>query len=185
MEQGVNEMKRILVIVAHPNLSMSKVNKTWIKYLQRYPEVTIHHLYEEYAYRPINVYHEQELLLQHDRIVFQFPLFWYSSPSLLKQWQDEVLSYLWSKNESLQLKGKELLLAITIGAPKHAFQPNGFNQYTIDELMRPLQLMAISNQMIFLPIYAFYNTSEASDKAIENSAQVYINHLFQPYESDT
>lgn len=178
-------MKKVLVIVAHPNLAMSKVNKTWIKHLQRYPNVTIHHLYEEYAYRPINVYQEQQLLHQHDRIVFQFPLFWYSSPALLKQWQDEVLSFIWSKNESLHLQEKELLLAVSIGAPKQAYHPDGFNQFTIDELMRPFQLMATSNQMIFLPIYAFYNANEASEKAIENSAQLYIKQLFQPAACNT
>ena len=175
-------MKKILVIVAHPNLAMSHVNKAWIKQLQRYPEITIHHLYEEYPYRPINVYQEQQLLLQHDRIVFQFPLFWYSSPALLKQWQDEVLSFIWSKNEGDQLKGKELLLAISIGDPKHVFQAKGF---TIEEIMRPMELMAISNQMTFLPIFAFYNTNSAGEEEIADSAKAYIEHIFQSGLTDT
>lgn len=174
-------VKRILIIVAHPNLAMSQVNRAWIKRVQRYPEVTIHHLYEEYTYRPINVFREQQLLLQHDRIVFQFPLYWYSTPALLKQWQDEVLSYLWSKNEGDQLEGKELVLAISIGDPKDVFQSDGF---TIEEIMRPLQLMAISNRMIFLPIYAFYNTSNASEKEIEDSAEDYVRYIFQSAPSN-
>lgn len=168
-------VKRILVIVAHPNVAMSQVNRMWIQRIQSYPEVTIHHLYEEYNYRPINVYREKELLLQHDRIVFQFPLFWYSTPAILKQWQDEVLSYLWSTNEAHQLEGKELILAISIGDPQNVFQSEGF---TIEEIMRPLQLMAISHKISFLPIYAFYNTSQASDEEIENSAGEYVRHIF-------
>lgn len=173
-------VKRILNIVAHPNLAMSQVNRVWIQSIQSYPEVTIHHLYEEYAYRPINVYRERELLLQHDRIVFQFPLYWYSTPAVLKQWQDEVLSYLWSKNEGHRLAGKELLLAVSIGDPQEVFQSKGF---TIEEIMRPLELMAISHQITFLPIFAFFNASRANEEEIENSAKEFVQHIFSSAET--
>ena len=101
---------------------------------------------------------------------------------MLKQWQDEVLSFIWSKQEGDQLQGKELLLAISIGDPKDVFQQKGF---TIEEIMRPLELMAISNQMVFLPIFAFYNTNNASEKEITESAKAYIDHIFQTHANDT
>ena len=31
-----------------------------------------------------NIEEEQKLLVEHDRYIFQFPLYWYSSPPLLK-----------------------------------------------------------------------------------------------------
>lgn len=169
----------ILVLLAHPQINKSRVNRTWVQHLQQYPEVTIHNLYEEYYNFPINIYRERRLLLMHDRIVFQFPLFFYSAPSLLKQWQDEVLSYVWSKNEGIRLRDKELLLAISTGAPESAYQAGGFHQYTIEELMRPFEMLAKLNGMKFLPIFAFYNANEATDEEIKQSAQQYVEHLFQ------
>ena len=35
----------------------------------------------------------------HDVVIFQFPLFWYSTPPILKQWQDIVLEYGWAYGE--------------------------------------------------------------------------------------
>ncbi|MCQ4504376.1 NAD(P)H-dependent oxidoreductase, partial [Vibrio parahaemolyticus] len=36
---------------------------------------------------------ELELLKTHDRIIFQFPLYWYSAPAHLKLWEDTVLEH--------------------------------------------------------------------------------------------
>jgi len=171
---------KILVLVAHPQLEQSRVNQTWVQHLRKYPEITIHDLYQEYFNVPINIYRERKLLFEHERIVFQFPLFWFSTPSILKQWQDEVLSFVWASDEGIKLREKELLLAISAGAPKSAFQPDGFHQYTVEELVRPLQMMAKLNGMKFLPIFVFYNAFEATWDEIEQSAVQYVEHIFHP-----
>lgn len=77
-------MKKTLVIVAHPNLTTSTINKTWKGRLSQESDITVHDLYATYPNGTIDVAYEQQLLLEHERIVFQFPLYWYSSPSLLK-----------------------------------------------------------------------------------------------------
>jgi len=83
---------KTLVIITHPNLDQSRINRTWMQELKKHEEITIHALYQAYPDGKINVAHEQSLLESHDRIILQFPFYWYSTPSLLKQWQDEVLS---------------------------------------------------------------------------------------------
>ena len=51
-----------------------------------------------------------------DRVVLQFPMYWYSTPALLKQWQDDVLLYGWAYGSTgTALHGKELLLAVSVG----------------------------------------------------------------------
>ncbi|GAA3332920.1 hypothetical protein GCM10020331_094910 [Ectobacillus funiculus] len=88
----------------------------------------------------INVAHEQSLLESHDRIILQFPFYWYSTPSLLKQWQDEVLSYGWAYGEGGdKLHGKELGLAISTFGPEDSYQPTGYNHFTMETLTTPLQ----------------------------------------------
>ena len=40
---------KTLIVVAHPNLKNSKVNKSWLKEAKKYPDkFTIHNLYEIY-----------------------------------------------------------------------------------------------------------------------------------------
>jgi putative NADPH-quinone reductase len=87
-------MMKTLVIVAHPNLNTSRVNKTWLEEVKKYPDkITVHDLYASYPDWRIDVQREQELAMQHERIIFQFPFYWYSSPPLLKKWLDDVLTY--------------------------------------------------------------------------------------------
>lgn len=79
---------KTLVVVSHPNIEKSRINRRWVEELKKYPELTVHELYKEYPNETIDVEKEKRLLLEHDRIVWQFPFYWYSSPSLLKKWQD-------------------------------------------------------------------------------------------------
>jgi len=105
--------------------------------------VTIHDLYERYPDERIDVKREQDLLLAHDRIVFQFPFYWYSTPPLLKKWMDEVFTYGWAYGPGGNaLHDKELVLAISIGGPEHSYRAGDYNHYTMSELTRPLQATA-------------------------------------------
>ncbi|MEM9227864.1 MAG: NAD(P)H-dependent oxidoreductase, partial [Verrucomicrobiota bacterium] len=82
-----------LVIVAHPNLTESRFNQALYKAAAEHPDITTRVLYEAYPDWKIDVAHEQALLEAHDRIILQFPLYWYSTPPMLKLWEDEVLTY--------------------------------------------------------------------------------------------
>ncbi|ETT59992.1 NAD(P)H oxidoreductase [Paenibacillus sp. FSL H8-457] len=85
---------KTLVIVAHPGLHEgSRINRELTETVGHHPEVTVHDLYQRYPDGIIDIAAEQQLLLRHDRIVFQFPFWWYSSPPLLKHWFDEVLTF--------------------------------------------------------------------------------------------
>ncbi|BCG61610.1 hypothetical protein PUR_50350 [Paenibacillus sp. URB8-2] len=108
------------------SLANSVVNKMWVDRLHQEEDVTVHDLYAEYPDKQINVEREQQLLLEHDRIVFQFPLYWYSSPSLLKEWQDVVLTYGWAYgSQGMKLHGKEFGLAISTGGAEPLIRREG------------------------------------------------------------
>lgn len=74
----------ILVVAAHPNLENSRANRALLDAIQGIENVHVHDLYKEYPNWHIDVKREQELLLGYERIVFQFPFYWYSCPPLLK-----------------------------------------------------------------------------------------------------
>ena len=80
-------MKKTLIILAHPNMADSRLNKALIEAIKDEPHITIHDIYAHYkTAENIDVKKEQELLISHERIVFQFPLYWFSTPGLLKDW---------------------------------------------------------------------------------------------------
>lgn len=86
---------KIITILAHPDFEASRANRALCLELQR-SGMLIHDLYEAYPDWNIDVEHEQQLLLKHGRIILQFPLYWYSSPPLLKKWFDDVLMHGWA-----------------------------------------------------------------------------------------
>lgn len=165
-----------LVIVAHPDLANSQINSTWKKAFQQHPDVTVHDLYAMYPDFKIDVKKEQELLMRHDRIILQFPFYWYSSPALLKLWQDEVLTYGWAYGQSgTQLHGKELMLAFSTGGPATTYQPSGMNRFTFDQLTTPFQAMANLTGMMFLSPYILSGARTISEEELQRATELLID----------
>lgn len=170
---------KTLVIAAHPNMEGSTINSTWVKRLRKEEgEITVHELYAAYPDGKIDVEREQQLLLQHDRIVFQFPFYWYSSPSLLKEWQDVVLTYGWAYgSQGTNLQGKEFMLAISTAGPEAAYQAGGYNQYSMSELTKPFQAMANLTGMRFLPTFTVKGVRFLSSDEVQESAERLVEQL--------
>ena len=89
-------MARVLIVFAHPALEKSRVHRRLIASIPEDDRLTFHDLYERYPAFDIRVEHEQRLLLEHDVIVLQHPLYWYSAPPLMKEWLDLVLEHGWA-----------------------------------------------------------------------------------------
>ncbi|MFM9278453.1 NAD(P)H-dependent oxidoreductase [Paenibacillus jiagnxiensis] len=165
---------KTLVIVAHPHLAQSRINKRWVEELQGKPNVTVHNLYEEYPSEQIDVAREQQLLEEHDRIVLQFPFYWYSTPPLLKKWEDMVLAYGWAFGEGgTKLHGKELQLAVSTASPKENYQPEGLNKYTMEELLRPLEATSNLIGTKLKPYFILNGIRTVTDEELEASAREY------------
>ena len=107
---------KTLVLVFHPHLEKSQVNRKLMDAANETGDVTVVDEYAAYPDFKINVEHEQELIETHDRIVLQFPFYWYSSPALLKEWEDEVITGRLGLRWRHALKGKELKLVVTTGS---------------------------------------------------------------------
>lgn len=78
---------KTLIVVAHPDLKDSKVNKIWLKEAEKYSDkFTIHNLYELYPNEVIDVEKEQKIIEKHNSLVLQFPIYWFNCPPLMKKW---------------------------------------------------------------------------------------------------
>lgn len=124
---------KTLIILAHPNIEQSVVNKTWIASLPAgSADVHVHDLYKIYPDWKIDVAAEQKLMESHDRIILQFPIFWFNMPPLLKKWIDEVFTYGWCYGPGGdKLEGKEIGAAVSTGGPEFAYQMDGQNAYPL------------------------------------------------------
>jgi glutathione-regulated potassium-efflux system ancillary protein KefG len=150
-------MRRILVLFAHPVLERSRVNRRLLAAVRDLAGVTVHDLYDAYPTLYIDAKREQRLLVEHDVIVFQHPFYWYSTPAILKEWQDLVLEHGWAYGHGgTQLRGKITFNAITTGGPESAYRRGGYNRYTIRELLAPWDQTAHLCGMRFLAPFAVH-----------------------------
>lgn len=71
---------KTLVLYAHPAQQHSRVNAAMAAVANDIPDVSFVDLYAEYPRLNLDVEVEQQRLLDHDAIILQFPLMWYSTP---------------------------------------------------------------------------------------------------------
>ncbi len=168
-------MTTTLILLAHPNLSQSRCNQALIETLEGEAGITVHDLYESYPDpNTIDAAREQQLLLEHDRIVFQFPLYWYSTPGLFKYWQDRVLEYGFAYGkQGDKLADKPFRIVTTAGGAEAAYQHDGAMHATIDEVLKPLETMAVMTRMRYASPFVLYGALMMSDEALAEQAQAY------------
>lgn len=167
-------MAKVLILFAHPVLEKSRVQKQLIQGIRNIKGVTFHDLYEAYPTLDINVKHEQELLLDHDIIIFQHPFYWYSSPAIIKQWQDLVLEHGWAYGSNgIALAGKKLLNVISCGGPRAVYSPEGRNRFTIRQFLAPFDQTAVLCKMQYMPPFAVHGTHRLTPDDMEQYAIQY------------
>lgn len=171
---------KTLVYVAHPNMSASKVNRAWRDAIQE-SGVTLRELSTLYPDGTLDVPKEQQLLLEHNRIVFQHPFYWYSVPPILKKYFDDVLTYGFAYGEGGdKLAGKEWIEAITCGGPEAAYRAGGYNRFTVHELLRPIEATANLCQMLYRTPFVAYGVLRLSPEEIAKTATVYRDYILDP-----
>lgn len=176
---------KVLAIIAHPNLGQSRINKRLAEELEARGNVTVHRLYEAYPDEIIDVEQEQELLETHERIVLQFPFYWYSSPSLLKKWMDAVLQRGWAYGTGGdKLHGKELVIAISSGGGSASYQAGGFHHYSYSELLRPFQATANLVGMLYRTPHIVSGIRGVSDSQLEQFALEYAEYIERPIDTN-
>ncbi len=165
-------MARLIVYYAHPGHRFSRANKAMAAAAQMVEGITFVDLYAEYPRHNIDVEREQTRLLAHDVILFQFPLFWYSSPSLVKEWQDLVLQHGFAYgHDGDKLAGKKLLLAVTAGGSDDAYTAEGYQQLPLRAFLTPFEQTAHLCQMAFPAPYVLY-AALAADETVEIAQHV-------------
>ena len=171
-------MTKTLVLVFHPDLNgQSRANKALVQAVAELPDITVRDEYAIYPDGVIDVAAEQQLVEEHDRIVLQFPLYWYSSPALLKEWEDKVLAYGWAYGpDGEALAGKEIMVVTTAGGDTGEYQTENGGS-TMDEVLSPYRMMARYTHAVWREPFVVFNAMELDDTALADAARHYRETL--------
>lgn len=162
---------KTIIILAHPNIEQSYVNKSWIDALSKTnPEIVVHDLYKKYPDWKIDVASEQATLVGYDRIIFQYPFQWYNMPPLLKKWIDEVFLQGWAYGQGGEnLVGKEIGVAISTAGVSDVYTESVFG--TVEQLLKPMASMAKFVGAKYIGHHSFLGayTPDAAERLAEDT----------------
>lgn len=144
-------MNHVLIISGHTDLKTSVANKTILDNLANLlPEARIVKLDECYPDFRIDAEKEQANLLWADIVILQFPIFWYSAPSLLERWMEETFRHGFSHGSAGdKLKGKRLVLSYTSGAPAEMYSKDGAMGHDIGDYLLCFRSACALTQMVY------------------------------------
>lgn len=167
----LKDRNRILIVFAHPRFEKSLNNALLVKHIPVSAEITFHDLYERYPDFNIDPEFEKKLLTEHDVIVWQHPFYWYSAPPLLKQWIDIVLEFGWAYGPGgTALRGKTVFNVITAGGQRSAYSKEGYNNFTVRDLLAPFEQTALLCKMTYLPPFALHGTHRVTrEEAVQTA----------------
>jgi len=183
---------KTLIIVTHPTLDTSVINKRWVEELKQYPELyTVHELHKVYPDGNIDAEQEQQLIESHGNLILQFPIYWFNCPPLLKKWLDEVLAYGWAYGSigGDKLKQRKVGLAVSAGIRKEDYRADGRYRYTLDQILTPFETTFRYCDADYRSFFAFYGQEAAPggntpdmdllspDRVLDLSAHDYIRFI--------
>lgn len=109
-----------------------------------------------------DIHAELEKLLWCDLLLLNFPIFWFSTPAVLKGWIDRVLvsgTVYGGKRfyDRGGLRGKRALVSVTLGGQEHMFGPRSIHGPLQDMLRHLLQgTLAYTGLQVHAPFVAWH-----------------------------
>lgn len=130
---------------------------------------------------------EQKKLLDADAVILQFPLWWYSTPAILKGWIERVYAFGFAygyKNGTNEfrfgegiLKGKKALVSVYTGGPQADYSPRGVNG-PIEQLLFPLTHGALFYPgMEVLPTHVIHGAAFITPDQVEIEKELWKKRL--------
>ena len=134
-------MANILIINGHQKtpFATGRLNRTLASEMKKYFTENGHHVKTTTIQKGYNAGQEQKKFLWADTIIFQFPVFWFDAPAVLKQYMQDVYAYgIFYQTADKPygqgglLQNKNYMLSTTWNAPKEVF---GSKLPALDEVL--------------------------------------------------
>jgi putative NADPH-quinone reductase len=179
-QQGAMPMTETLLLLSHPEYAAPRANKKLAEAAASLPDVEVVHLDGLYADGEIDLDREVARLIAAQRIVLQFPVQWYSTPPLLKVWQDRLFTrmfYVNAETEGAQIAGRPLMVAATAGNKPSAYSASGVNLFPLQDLLHPLRATVHRCGLKWQEPFILYEGRSASDAALKQPAKGYAERV--------
>lgn len=168
----------VLVVLAHPALHLSRVNRRLLAAAAGQPRVEVRDLYRLYPDYLLDVPAEQAALARAKLVVWQHPLHWYGMPPLMKLWLDEVLAFGWAYGPGgTALRGKDLWLVTSTGGAQPTYRPDGYNRYFFDAFLPPYEQTAALCGLRFLAPMVLHGAHRVGEADLDEHAGTYAQRL--------
>jgi len=139
------------------------------------------HGYETGTLAP-DIHDEIEKVLWCDLLILNFPLFWFSTPAILKGWIDRVLiSGLTYGGKRFYdrggLRGKKAMVTLTLGGRPHMFGEVGIHG-DLEDMLRPLLRGTLYyTGLSVLPPFVAWHVPYIADEARQDYLKAYEERL--------
>lgn len=172
-------MANTLIISGHPDYKNSVANRAILDDAHRQlPHAEIVYLDALYPDYKIDVKREQNRLAEPVCLVFEFPFWWYGSPSLMHSYVEQVFTHGFAYgSRGLALHGKRFILSYTTGAAEEDYSESGHQGYAMSAFLPPFMAMAKLTGLDFRGSVVSYGMAlpdrenkEAKDKIIQKAA---------------
>ena len=169
------DLRKVVILLAFFFFFFFQANKALIDAVSDIEGVAVFNLYELSEDIAFNVDEWSKIISDASAVIYQFPFYWMSAPSLLKKWQDEVFTHL---SKIPAVAGKPLMIVTTTGSEYDAYRSGGRNRFTTDELLRPYQGSAIHSGMAWqTPIVVYGMGTADAGKNIAEGANSYKQRI--------
>ena len=173
-------MTDVLVLVAHPDIARSRVNRALLAQARLLPpeQVEVRDLYALYPDYLIDIQAEQAALAAARAVVWVHPLQWYSMPALMKLWIDDVLAFGWAYGPGGHaLVGKCLWLAVSAGGTSDSYASGGSNRHSFESFLPAYRQTADLVGMRFLDPLVFFGAHRAEAHEVHAHAHAFAQRL--------
>lgn len=164
---------KTLIIFSHSYYQQSRINRSMLEIANLQPDVTIRNLDGLYGtdFNEIDVAEEQKLLIEHARIIFQCPVFWFNVPPMLKAYMDRVFTHGWAYGgNGHALAGKLFQLVVSAGSSQDKYRKGGL---MLEELFKPVLTSAAFVGMAVLQPMITYGCMGMTEDELRNVCQNY------------
>jgi NAD(P)H dehydrogenase (quinone) len=137
---------------------------------------------------------ETEKLKWADAVIFQFPVWWFGFPAILKGWIDRIFAFKFAygykdagnryRYGDGALAGKRALLSVTVGGPEVDYGPRGING-PLENLLFPITHGTFFFPgMDVLPTFAVYGTGKIDESGFETAKRTLEKRIFGLFSDD-
>ncbi|KRL06287.1 NAD(P)H-dependent oxidoreductase [Liquorilactobacillus hordei DSM 19519] len=161
---------KTLVVVAHPKIKESSTQQ----FLKETAKIS-----ESVTWLELNdvtlseITRNRTLLHENQRIIFQFPLLWYSAPGILFEWLRITIQ----QDDETWLKCKELGIVVNIGQSEKSYRLGGSEKYSLSSLLSPLGALANRLGLTLIPYFVIEKFAYQTETAKKKLLIAYLQYL--------